>query len=123
LEIIIDTREHLQTELDLFQDKTLTIRDTTIISQGNMEAKIEAAHREFKVQLKEVEARVERGRGTRAWAGAAQPPTFDGAIFWAVFQCQFETVAIHNHCLHQEESTYLTTTLKGRAADSNKRDL
>jgi hypothetical protein len=61
LEAITDTREHLQTEFDLFQEKTRTIRDTIITSQGNVEAKMEANCSELQSQLDEVAARAERG--------------------------------------------------------------
>jgi hypothetical protein len=59
-----------------------------------MEAKIEAIRREFQIQLKEVWARAERGRGTGV--GAAKPPKFDRTTSWAVFRRHFKAAAEHN---------------------------
>jgi hypothetical protein len=97
--------------------KTWTIRDTIIINQGNMEAKMEATRRELQSQLGDVAARAEWGRGTEACASIAQPPKFNGTTSWAVFRHQFETVAEHNSWTRQEKSTYLITVLQGRATD------
>jgi hypothetical protein len=50
----------------------------------------------------------------REWV---QAPTFNGNTSWAVFRRQFETVAEHSHWSDQEKSTYLITSLMGRAAN------
>jgi hypothetical protein len=67
--------------------------------------------------LKETGARAKRGRGTGTGKGAAKLPKFDGTTSWAVFWHQFQTVAEHNCRMQQEKSTYLITTLQGRATD------
>jgi hypothetical protein len=51
------------------------------------------------------------------WKNTVQPPTFDGKTSLSTFWRQFETVAEHNMWSDKEKSTYLITTLKGRAAD------
>jgi hypothetical protein len=58
-----------------------------------MEAKIEATEHEFQAQLKEVEARAERGRTE---SSAAMPPKFFGTTSWAILRRQFEIEAEHN---------------------------
>jgi hypothetical protein len=58
-EILVDTKKYLHEELGLtFQVETQTTKSL-----------IEATHHEFQTQLKEVEAPVERGRGTGTLRG------------------------------------------------------
>jgi hypothetical protein len=69
------------------------------------------------MQLKEVEATGENGRGTASGMGMEKPPMFDRTYSWAAFWCQFETTAEHNCWTHLEISIYLITTLKHHATD------
>jgi hypothetical protein len=43
-----------------------------------------------------------------------KPPKFDRTASWAVFRCQFETVAERNCWMRQKKSIYLITALQGR---------
>jgi hypothetical protein len=88
-----------------------------MISEERMEAKMEATRRKFWTQFKEVGAwqKSRRGRGTGA--GMAEALKFDGTTLWAVFWCQFKTVAEHNCWACQEKSTYLIIALQGRATE------
>lgn len=47
---------------------------------------------EFQVQLKEIEVRAERRRGTGIVVGVAKSLKFDGTTLWAVLWRQFKTV-------------------------------
>jgi hypothetical protein len=96
--------------------QTTRIDNTQLLKAlKEMMASLEAMQAETKTDL---EIRMaERGRGTEACASTAQPPKFDGTTSWAMFWRQFETVVEHNCLARQEKSTYLITTLKGRAAD------
>jgi hypothetical protein len=85
-----------------------------MINQERMEANIEATRLEFQTRLKEVRGQGEHGRGTET--GTEKSSNFDGTISWAVFECQFETVA-ENYWKCLEKSTYLITALQGRATD------
>lgn len=49
-----------------------------------------------------VEARAECRRGPKVSTSTAQPITFDGTTSWAMFRRQFETIAEHNHWMHQK---------------------
>jgi hypothetical protein len=85
------------------------------VNQERFEDKIEATWREFKTQLKEIQARAECGRGTGTGAYAAKPPKFDGTTSLAVFQRQIETVTEHNCWTRLEKSTYLITAILNHA--------
>jgi hypothetical protein len=76
METVIDIREHLHIEIDLFRGKTWTIRDTISICQRNIEAKNEATNRELQARLEVVEARAERGR-EEVCVHRTQPPIYD----------------------------------------------
>jgi hypothetical protein len=88
-----------------------------VARQERMEAEIEATWREFRTQLKEVEAGADHERGIGTGAGAAMPHKCDRTTSWAVFRPLLETVAEHNCQTCQEKSTYFITTLQGRATD------
>jgi hypothetical protein len=106
-ESLADTRKDLHEELGLmFQVEVKTVK-----------ALLETTQQKFQSQLDKVEARAEWGRGTGACASMVQPPKFDGTTSWAVFRCQFETVAEHNCWMSHEKSTYLITALQGWATD------
>jgi septum formation inhibitor MinC len=60
-------------------------------------SQIETIEREFHAWLEAVDARAEPGRAQGVGRSTVQPPTFKGNTSWAVFRCQFETVAEHNH--------------------------
>jgi hypothetical protein len=77
---------------------------------------ISAKKRRFQSQLEEVEAVVERGSRPAVSANTARPPTFNGNTSWSSFRRHFEIVADYNPWSDREESTYLTTASKGRAA-------
>jgi hypothetical protein len=77
---------------------------------------IEATKREFQAKLEEVKDFAGRGCRPEVCADTVQPPTFNGSSTWSVFGRQLETVAEHNQWSDKEKSTYLITTLKGRAA-------
>jgi hypothetical protein len=112
-EVIANMRNGLLNELVLIlQVEAKTAKAEMRISQEMMEAmeaKFEATRREFQTQLKEVEARTERGRGEGT--GAAKPPKFDGNTSWVVFRRHFETVTEHYCWARREKSTYLITAL------------
>jgi hypothetical protein len=80
-------------------------------------SQIQANKRELQARLEAVESRAELGRAQGVGTSTYQPPSFIGNTSWAVFRRQFETVAEHNRRSEKEKSTYLITTLKGRAAD------
>jgi hypothetical protein len=69
------------------------------------------------MQLKEIEAWAKYGRGTGAGVNTAKPPKFSGTTSWAVFRCQFKTIAEHTCWTCLEKSTYLVTTLQGHATN------
>jgi hypothetical protein len=83
-ENLSDMRKDLHKELGLMLQ----------VEAQTAKALIQATWHEFQMQLKEVEARAECGRGTGS--GLAKPPKFDGTTSWAMFQRQFETVAKHS---------------------------
>jgi hypothetical protein len=114
METIRDTKEYLQLKLTSFKDNTQNLINS---KQDTMEAKIESTRLEFQSQLEEVMARAELGRRQGVCTSTAQPPTFDGTTFWAVFRRQFETVAEHNCWTRLEKPMYLITSLQGRATD------
>jgi hypothetical protein len=62
----------------MFQVKAQTIKAEIKINQERMEAKIEAARREFQTRLKEVKAGAEWGRRIETGASPVKPPNFDG---------------------------------------------
>jgi hypothetical protein len=101
----------------MLQVKAQTLMAEIRMHQERMEAEIAATCHKFQTQLKEVEAEAKRGRGTRISVGVAKPPKFDGTTPWAMFRCQFETVAEHNCWTCQEKSTYLISTLQGWVTD------
>jgi hypothetical protein len=106
-EAIANTRNNLQDELGLMiQGKTQMTKILTDTTQRRLTAKVA-----------EVEARIERGKGTGSGASAAKPPDFNGTTSWIVFRLHFETRAEHNCWTRQEKSAYLITTLQGRATD------
>jgi hypothetical protein len=78
-----------------------------------MEEKTEANKCEFQAQLEEVKAIAKWGSRPAVCVSAAQPQTCNRNTSWAMFWCQFETVAEHNHWSHQEKSMYLIIALKG----------
>jgi hypothetical protein len=103
----MDTREQFHEKLGLMiqgeAQMTKTLIDTT--------------WRELESKITEVKAQAGHRRGTGTGVGAAKPPNFNRTQSWAMFQHQFETIADHNCWTRQEKSTYLITTLQGRATD------
>jgi hypothetical protein len=45
MQTIIDTREHFQNQIDLFQDNPYKILDTITFHEGGMESRMEATGR------------------------------------------------------------------------------
>jgi hypothetical protein len=115
---IMETQRHVQVVQASINTWTGSLRgDMTDIK--DLQKELDSRAQGVEVRMAEVEARVELGvcGRTGSDAGWAKPPKFDGSTSWAMFRCQFQTVAEHNHWTPREKATYLIAALQGRACD------
>jgi hypothetical protein len=107
----------LQTEEVSLDARTRKLQEDLTETFNKTCAAIEETKHELQARLEAVETRTERGNTPTASTSTAPPPTFNGNTPWSVFRRQFRTIVEYNRWSDREKSTYLITTLKGRAAD------